>query len=294
MGAKSVSERHQVSRIFKLRVPLPPGEPVVHLRAVVYDDQGYNSEPVDVVLRRPGAPDVKGTLHALCVGVSRYANPAFNLKFAAKDAEDVATVFARQKALYKDAKVTRLLDADATSPRVRAALAQIRKQAGPADTVILFLSGHGIEDGSGRYYFGTHEVDPRALEKTALGAEALQTLLGGTLRAKAVFVFADTCHSGKIPARPASNGRLEALKTVVLASSQAGEYSFERDEWGHGAFTLALLEALQGKADPDASVVEFDALVFYVRRRVQALLGKAQQVTVSANGIAAGAAVVER
>lgn len=293
MGAKSLSTQHRTSRTFRFRVPMPPGAETVNLRAVVYDDQGYNSEPVDIVIRRSGAPDVKGTLHALCVGVSRYKNPAFNLNYAARDAEDMAGFFLAQQGLYRAARVTGLTDAEATSTRIRAALAEIQKSSRPSDTVVLFLSGHGVEDAEGRYYFASHDVDPNALSKTAVTVEQLQGLLGGKLRARNVFVFADTCHSGRIPARPASNSRLEALKTVVLASSQGGEFSFERDEWGHGAFTLSLLEGLKGKADPGSPVVHFDALAFYVRKRVQELVGQAQQVTVSANGVPLGTAVAQ-
>jgi uncharacterized caspase-like protein len=159
--------------------------------------------------------------------------------------------------------------------------------------VILFLSGHGVEDGEGRYYFASHEVDPKSLATTSVTVAQLQSLLGGTLRARSVYVFADTCHSGGIPALPASNNRLEALKTVVLASSQGGEFSFERDEWGHGAFTYALLEGLAGKAEPGSPVVHFDALAFYVRKRVQELVGGAQQVTVAANGVPLGTPVAQ-
>src|SRR4030095_6821091 len=93
------------------------------------------------------------------------------------------------------------------------------------------------------------------------------------------------CHSGRIPARPGSNDRLKSsLHTVVLASSQGGELAYERDEWGHGAFTLALLEALEGKADPESPVVLFSTLVDYVTRRMARLLGAAQQPTLSAEG----------
>jgi uncharacterized caspase-like protein len=222
------------------------------------------------------------------VGVSKYGNPAYNLKYARQDADAMAGLLEGQRALYREVKVTRLLDSEATSAHIRDALTAVRKVSRPSDTVILFLSGHGVEDGEGRYYFASHEVDPKSLAATSVTVAQLQSLLGGTLRARSVFVFADTCHSGGIPARPASNNRLEALKTVVLASSQGGEFSFERDEWGHGAFTYALLEGLAGKAEPGSPVVHFDALAFYVRRRVQELVGGAQQVTVAANGVPLG------
>jgi uncharacterized caspase-like protein len=196
--------------------------------------------------------------------------------------------------MYKGAEVTRLLDSEATVPRIRAALEAIQKRATRADTVIDYLSGHGVEDKDGTYYFATHEVNPTNLPKTGLPAALLQTLLGSKLQAKRVFVFADTCHSGRIPARAASNDRLSTRGMVVLASSQGGEYSFEKEEWGHGAFTLALLEAFQGKADPKAPVLTFRKLEAYVSERVEELTGAQQQVVVSAEGFPFGTPVAQR
>ena len=84
------------------------------------------------------------------------------------------------------------------------------------------------------------------------------------------------------------------LRTVVLASSQGSESSFEKEEWGHGAFTLALLEGLQGKADPASPQVLFSDLYAYVVRRVREMMGTTQQVTLSANGFPGGTPVAAR
>jgi uncharacterized caspase-like protein len=36
---------------------------------------------------------------------------------------------------------------------------------------------------------------------------------------------------------------------VIFAASTSTEVSIEKEEWGHGAFTKALIEGLSGKAD---------------------------------------------
>src|SRR5262249_6563447 len=113
-------------------------------------------------------------LSALCAGVSRYADPALNLKFAADDATEMARRLSAQRLLYRDARVTCLVDEHATGAAVRTALATIQREATDADTVIRFLSGHGMEDAEGNYYFGTHEADLKALPQTTLTAAQLQ------------------------------------------------------------------------------------------------------------------------
>lgn len=60
---------------------------------------------------------------------------------------------------------------------------------------------------------------------------------------------------------------------AVFASSRRGnEQSFERAEWGHGAFTKAVLDGLRGKADPyNRGVVTVTALLDYVAQTVSSM-----------------------
>ena len=53
---------------------------------------------------------------------------------------------------------------------------------------------------------------------------------------------------------PDINGMVNDLASaengvVVFAASTGRESAFEREEWGHGAFSKALIEALSGEAD---------------------------------------------
>jgi uncharacterized caspase-like protein len=58
----------------------------------------------------------------------------------------------------------------------------------------------------------------------------------------------------------------------VLTSSEGGQTSWENPAWGHGAFTLALLEALGSVADTDRnSLVNVGELMAYLAWRVPAL-----------------------
>jgi uncharacterized caspase-like protein len=73
-----------------------------------------------------------------------------------------------------------------------------------------------------------------------------------------VIFFIDACHSaaGLTADRAAADvtgviNRLARADTgvIMFASSTGREVSFESSDWGHGAFTTALLEGLSGKAD---------------------------------------------
>ena len=62
----------------------------------------------------------------------------------------------------------------------------------------------------------------------------------------------------------------------LFAASREREVAVEREEWKHGAFTLAIMEGLRGKAHEDGnkdSAVLTDELGAWVVKRVRDLTG---------------------
>jgi uncharacterized caspase-like protein len=59
---------------------------------------------------------------------------------------------------------------------------------------------------------------------------------------------------------------------VVFASSTGSQYSQESDEWQNGAFTKALIEGIQGKADySGVGKITVNMLDLYLSERVKEL-----------------------
>lgn len=156
---------------------------------------------------------------------------------------------------------------------LRAELKRLQREVRPGqiDTVVIFLSGHGISV-NGRYYFGAHDTDLKNLALTTLSGEELRAVLGGALRAKAVFLFVDTCHAGGVSGRNDDLALEVGEGVYLLASSGANEYAYESAEWGHGAFTLALLRALEQKELAREGVLHFNALTYAVPNAVADLM----------------------
>jgi uncharacterized caspase-like protein len=276
------------------QVPLPPGEAEVTLRARVRDSEGLWSDFASVTVRQQDTKPARGSLHVLAIGVSAYANPAYNLRFAAADAQSLAEALAGQagpEALYESVEPQVLVDAAATREGVRAALDRLRDAAGSSDTVVVFVAGHGLRDESGRYlYLATHETDVAGLANTALPWSELESALG-RLRAKHVLVLLDTCHSGEATdkVRATNQALADSLwaqaGVIVLASSSSGEPSWESPDWGHGAFTMALLEALAGEA---AKRLPPGTLADYVGGRVAELTSNRQHPHIRISDYPAG------
>jgi hypothetical protein len=247
-------------------IGLPPHDVDVGL---VAKSGGLVSEVAHVKLSYRGTPPapqeadaLKPVLYALLVGVANYKNPALHLDYSAKDAEDLASALKAQSGgLYRDVKVTLLTDGDATVAGVKEGLIWLQKETTNRDLAIVFLAGHGMTDSKNEFWFLPYEADPSRLFSTAVSRTEMMGVLRDLPGKKILFL--DSCHAGAVLASAGHtrgapvdlNGAINDFATaesglVVYGASTGRELSVEKDEWKHGAFTKALIEAIgEGKAD---------------------------------------------
>jgi len=263
---------------------IPPRDVVLQVLA---ENQFGWSEPATVSLKwkgtsaPPSGPDVlKPTLYVLAIGVSDYKNPDYKLTFAAKDAMDFASFIRAQKGgLYKDVVVRTLTNADATKDKILEGLEWIQKETTSRDMAMIFLAGHGINDNTGAFFFMPYEAQTESLRRTCLMFSEFKHTVS-TIAGKVV-LFVDACHSGNIFGGRRAAPNIDMLVheiasvesgAVVFTSSTGRQYSLEDDRWGNGAFTKALLEGLQGKADLfGKGTITVKTLDAYITDRVKTL-----------------------
>ncbi len=223
--------------------------------------------PVATTVVRSKQPGGTGDLYLLSVGVNRYTQGAMNLKYAAIDAKAIAELFRnRGPSLYRKVQVQEMLDTQVTAAGVVEAVRMIAKAAGPKDTLVVFLAGHGTLVGQ-RYYFIPHDFRRKAdsldddVRSQGLAADVLGDAVASVPALKRILIF-DTCASGgalgvgrqgKEPF--AFRGAIEQLGQhqgiFTIAASAAGEEAQEIDTLGHGVLTYTLLSALgAAKAGP--------------------------------------------
>ena len=228
------------------------------------------------------------TLWVLAIGVSRYGEPSLNLRFAAADARAVANVLARQRAgpLYYEVNTAVLVDAEVTRTSILRMLDEFLGRAAPIDVGVIYLAGHGAHDEAlDNYYFlpAAALAEKPHIEGLDMGDFNRQLrLLHRNLRQ--LVVILDTCHAGAVAAgtRAARLGedlaeRLPPAEGLyVLAAAKSGEQSREIAALGHGAFTQALLDGLQGAAADADGLVRVLGLASYTARVVPQLTEKGQ------------------
>ena len=278
----------------EISVPIPPQDSEIMLFA---ENKNGVSTPARVRVAwkgraaqpTAGAKDeftVKPKLYVLAVGVSKYNNPDYRLGFAAKDAKDFTDALVKQKgALYRDVEVKLLTDDKATRDEVVDGLDWLQKQVTARDVGMLFLAGHGVNDPNGIYYYLPANADIDKLKRTGVPFSDIKNTLS-SLAGKSLF-FVDTCHSGNVMGgrRAISSdvtGVVNELASaengvVVFSSSTGRQFSLEDPAWGNGAFTKALVEGLNGKADFNKTGrITHKMLDFYVAERVKTLTGGKQ------------------
>jgi uncharacterized protein YgiM (DUF1202 family) len=238
----------------------------------------------------------RGQIWAVVIGISQYKTVR-SLKYADKDALAFRDYLTRNVGITPD-HMTVLINEQATLFNLKRSLGtELKRKAGPKDTVIIYYAGHGAPepdasspDGDGlEKYLIPYDADPQDLYTTGLPMREVETIFH-RLSAERVIFITDSCYSGATAGRTfstaarratLSDGFLTRLSKgkgrVVLTASRAGEVSEERDDLGHGVFTYYLLEGLKGKADVDGDgLITVDEAYSYLSTHVPQATGQNQ------------------
>lgn len=272
-----------------LSIPAPREDAIVEV--IARNARGIFGEPSGAWVRRAGGAATpaadKPSLYVLAIGISDYAAPELKLGFAAKDAEDFVAIVRRQEGrAYRRVEPKVLTDAKASASAIVAGLQWLAETPGPDDIAILFMAGHGVDDDRSGYHFVPQEAKPDAVVQAGVSYAVLQQALARV--AGRSFLFLDTCQSGAVWGRdnvsPVDTNRIvndlasPERGVVVFASSSGRLLSYERQDWGNGAFTKAVVEGLAGNADLFRNgYVTTSQLDAYVSDRVRKLTADQQK-----------------
>jgi hypothetical protein len=217
--------------------------------------------PVDepVFIAAPALPP--GSRHALVITTSMYLDLRLRrLRSPVKDAEDLAVVLADPS--IGGFEVSTLIDQ--TESRIRREIAAFLAERGSDETVLVYLSCHGIQDARGRLLFAATDTDTRYPHATAVRASELLDELD-ECRARRQILILDCCFSGSFSDnKGGGRGELDLERQLrghsrgreVLTASRGFEYSFEGEPLDGSVtgsvFTTGLVEGLRtGAADTD-------------------------------------------
>jgi hypothetical protein len=238
---------------------------------------------------RSSSPARPANLHIVAVGIDHYRDAGAELRYAAKDARDVARRLAAQgRTLYPAARIHArvLTDTQATRAGLLATLEQLAAEVGPEDQFVLFVASHGVLLG-GQYYMLTHDYAGRLERDTVIGSGELIDV-SRRIGALSQLIVLDTCHAGGMD--PIVAGLYDARISVLARKmglhiyASAGSLEAALDGFrGNGLFTHTLLQGLADNPDTDrnrdgeVSVVELGRYADGLTRALSARVGHRQR-----------------
>ena len=257
--------------------PIMPGKPN-RVEVVTWNAEGYlSSRGLTREWTPAGAADPSPPeLYVIVCGVSTFAEAKLNLRYAAKDATDMAEALrVAGNRLFGADKVHVTLLATGTDPKlakptkdnIRKAFEGVRK-AKPTDLLVVYLAGHGVslKQGSDEYCYLTTDArstDPKDLADPAVRAASMVTsseLVEWIKRIPALkqVMVLDTCAAGAAAAkllehRDLSGDQVRALDRLkdrtgfhVLMGCAADRVSYEASQYSQGLLTYSLLKGMAG------------------------------------------------
>lgn len=233
---------------------------------------------------------------AVVVGISDFAKPSLNLKYAAKDASDFKN-FLVSKCHFAPDHIRLLTNQNATKNKIMDVLGDswLPRVTLPADLVVIYISSHGSPsslDVAGVNYIVAHDTDPDKLFTTGIPIQHLAETIRERVHSKRVLIVLDACHSG------AASGESKGLQRTanvdasafaqgtghaVICSSSRSESSWESKNQPNGVFTKALIDAFASKGESTKLTDAFGKLKEKVQTQVAAERGVMQTPVLEAS-----------
>ena len=253
----------QKSSRLEATIPIVAGEN----RLTAYAFNADNVKSTDATLSIIGATSLarKGTAYILAIGVNKYANPEFDLKYATADAQDFsAELRGQQEKLgnYDHVEVVALNDQGAAKANILKALSDLSSRIRPEDSLTIYFAGHGTAQ-QNRFYLIPYDLG-YAGARTPLSDDGLQTILTHSISdteieravegidAGQMLLIIDACNSGQVletvekrrgPMNSKGLAQLAYEKGMyVLTAAQSYQAAKEAAKLGHGFLTYALVE----------------------------------------------------
>jgi WD40 repeat protein len=215
-------------------------------------------------------PDEKfiSKLWYIGIGVNNYKDSTYDLNYATKDVQDLASAFSGKDTIIKYF----FLDENATRSKILELKKKLMDESTVDDAVIISFSGHGLLDKKMDFYFATYDMNFQSPSENGLSFTEIENLVD-SIPARQKLVFIDACHSGVLDeagifeanektAAGSKGGELTNISPgrnafllmqdlfnnagsttgiTVIAAAAGNERAFEGNSWKNGVFTHCIL-----------------------------------------------------
>lgn len=247
----------------------------------LFSSRGAIATSTDTINRQQTAPN----LYAVMVGVSDYKGDDMDLKYAAKDANDISAAISTsaKKFLNSDGKEHVFVYNLTTQPdryqlpeknSIKKLIQEIGLKSNANDIIIIFFAGHGVMgEKDKQFYFLTADASSLSAGSTVNDVgistnDLAEWLKPQNFKAQKRILILDACNSGQaikdfvtlgnsaqgyIAAR--SDDKARQVKAIdklneksglfILAASASDQSAYEMSRYSQGLLTYSLLKAIK-------------------------------------------------
>lgn len=228
---------------------------------------GVDAEKAKFTITYKGATEEKPTLYLITVGINKYKNQKYNLNYAEADANGVESSIKKSSSgIFKNIVSYSIRNEKALKSNILAALDDVKKKSLEQDMLVVYYAGHGVMAGESaadkEFYIVPTDVTQLygredMLKDKAIAASSLKEYAQSINAQKQVFIL-DACQSAGALETITERGAAEEKAIAQLArstgtfwitSTGSNQFASEFEKLGHGIFTYALIEGINGKAD---------------------------------------------
>jgi uncharacterized caspase-like protein len=247
-----------------------------------------------MTVKYTGKTDDKAKLFLVTIGINEYRNPKYNLNYATADADAFESAMTSgAKSVFETIHNVKIRNKDFDKKNILTALEAVQQESKEQDMLIFYYAGHGVmSEGATQdpdFFLVPHDVTQLygrddMLHGKAISASDLKEISRKINAQKQVFIL-DACQSAAALDAVTRRGVAEERAIAQLARSTgtfwitatgSEQFATEFESLGHGVFTYALVEGLNGKADggnPDNKITVRE-LNAYLESRVPELAEK--------------------
>jgi WD40 repeat protein len=279
-------------------IPLPKQDVTISLSAAA---GSLNSDPARVRLIYQGAKPAqaaKPNLYLLAIGVDDYEKADEFPKTHAKSGVDAMVATWMKQEGKQFGKVIPIPLLDSAKPGEALTLERIREaydrlgEAEDNDLVVVYLVGHGFVDATQNFHFMLRRGDISRLRTTSLSrVDILDPLL--EIRGRKL-VLIESCHAASATEQSSGAARyniddvmnefrnkVRSSSFAVIGAAQAFQLARFEERWGYrGAFTQALVEALEGKAADKDGRIGILSLFQYLNEQIPSMTTNNQKPSI--------------
>ena len=312
-GHRPLSLGNKKSLDTTLTFRLQHGDNLIEIKTI--DKEGKSSGVEILKVKRMKEENYEPDLYVVGIGVSEYNMSGYNLRYAAKDAEDFTDAIGNDKMLFNNKYKLILKNAEVNKSALQR-ISDFLRSANENDVVIIFMAGHGVLDKNLDYYFAGHDIDFNSPEKKGITIQELEEILAGILPFQKLLIM-DSCHSGELFKDDATvvqlntetegavtfrgggagigqntmNKKTARLMnkmfaelnscsgTTILTATAGSDFAMESTELKNGLFTYCFLRGLNNmEADLDGDkLIYLDEMISFLRQKVSLLSGGEQE-----------------